>query len=235
MSWVGIIGGVIAAGGAIYSASKSSQAAGEASETMENAQYAAIKTQQLQFKKILQLQAPFRETALQAMDDLYQYTKQPFTTSEAYKIAVAEGIKDIGKATGAQGRFRAGTTATSISNYTSKLMASELGRYDTNRLGILNALYSGSQVGGATAAASASGTNQANILMQGGQLQAGYAMQAGQAQAGLYAGLGGAYNNALSTYYLSQMANKGTTPAATSGVISNASLSVARNQSGTLV
>ena len=187
-------------GSALLGSSSSRRAASTQAEAADR----AGELQREQFERQVELQEPFRQVGLRALNKLEgaaEYT--PFGMSQfqqdpGYAFRMSEGMKGIERSAAARGGLLSGATLKGIQRYGQDLGSQEytnaFNRYQTERNARLNPLQSLAGIGQTS-------TNQ---LVAGGQNYANAAGEAmgaaGQARASGYMGSANSLSGALGQY-----------------------------------
>ena len=187
-------------GSALIGSSSSRRAASTQAESADR----AGELQREQFERQVELQEPFRQVGLRALNKLEgaaEYT--PFGMSQfqqdpGYAFRMSEGMKGIERSAAARGGLLSGATLKGIQRYGQDLGSQEytnaFNRYQTERNARLNPLQSLAGIGQTS-------TNQ---LVAGGQNYANAAGEAigaaGQARASGYMGSANSLSGALGQY-----------------------------------
>ena len=197
MAWVATAIGGSALLGA-YSANK-------AAKTQAGAANRAADLQQQQFERQTELQEPWRQAGITALNKLTplatEYT--PFGMSQfqqdpGYAFRMSEGMKGLERSAAARGGLLSGSTLKGIQRYGQDLASQEyqnaFNRYQTERNARLNPLQSLAGVG-------QTATNQLGAAGQNYATNAGNALgAAGQATASGYMGMANAAAGGLGQY-----------------------------------
>ena len=196
----------IATGTAILGAGLLGAAASRsAGKTQASAANRAADLQQQQFERNVELQTPFREAGITALNKLVplatEYT--PFGMSQfqqdpGYAFRMSEGMKGLERSAAARGGLLSGGTLKGIQRYGQDLASQEytnaFNRYQTERNARLNPLQSLAGVGQTS-------TNQLGAAGQNYANAAGQAIGAGaQATASGYMGMANAASGGLGQY-----------------------------------
>jgi hypothetical protein len=188
------------AGSAILGASSSRSAA----STQAAAADRAAELQNQQFERQIELQAPFREVGLRALNklegasDYTPFGMSQFQQDPGYAFRMSEGMKALERGAAARGSLMSGATMKGLQRYGQDLASQEytnaFNRYGIERERRLNPLQSLAGVGQtSTNQLAAAGQNYANA--------AGEAMgAAGQARASGYMGSANSLSGALGQY-----------------------------------
>ena len=195
----------IATGAAIIgSAALGAMASNRASKSQAGAVDRATNLQNEQFERQVELQEPFRQVGLRALNKLEgasEYTPfgmAQFQADPGYAFRMSEGMKGIERSAAARGGLLSGATLKGIQRYGQDLGSQEytnaFNRYQTERNARLNPLQSLAGIGQTS-------TNQ---LVAGGQNYANAAGEAigaaGQARASGYMGSANSLSGALGQY-----------------------------------
>jgi hypothetical protein len=187
-------------GSALLGSSSSRRAASTQAEAADR----AGELQREQFERQVELQEPFRQVGLRALNKLEgaaEYTPfgmEQFQQDPGYAFRMSEGMKGIERSAAARGGLLSGATLKGIQRYGQDLGSQEytnaFNRYQTERNARLNPLQSLAGIGQTS-------TNQ---LVAGGQNYANAAGEAigaaGQARASGYMGSANSLSGALGQY-----------------------------------
>ena len=187
-------------GSALLGSSSSRRAASTQAESADR----AGELQREQFERQVELQEPFRQVGLRALNKLEgaaEYTPfgmEQFQQDPGYAFRMSEGMKGIERSAAARGGLLSGSTLKGIQRYGQDLGSQEytnaFNRYQTERNARLNPLQSLAGIGQTS-------TNQ---LVAGGQNYANAAGEAmgaaGQARASGYMGSANSLSGALGQY-----------------------------------
>ena len=187
-------------GSALIGSSSSRRAASTQAEAADR----AGELQREQFERQVELQEPFRQVGLRALNKLEgaaEYTPfgmEQFQQDPGYAFRMSEGMKGIERSAAARGGLLSGATLKGIQRYGQDLGSQEytnaFNRYQTERNARLNPLQSLAGIGQTS-------TNQ---LVAGGQNYANAAGEAigaaGQARASGYMGSANSLSGALGQY-----------------------------------
>jgi hypothetical protein len=179
-------------------------ASNRASKSQAGAVDRATNLQNEQFERQVELQEPFRQVGLRALNKLEgasEYTPfgmAQFQADPGYAFRMSEGMKGIERSAAARGGLLSGATLKGIQRYGQDLGSQEytnaFNRYQTERNARLNPLQSLAGIGQTS-------TNQ---LVAGGQNYANAAGEAigaaGQARASGYMGSANSLSGALGQY-----------------------------------
>lgn len=193
------------AGAVVTSAAIGSQAAKSAAKTQDAAANRAADLQQQQFERQVELQEPWRQAGITALNKLTplatEYTPfgmQQFQQDPGYAFRMQEGMKALERSAAARGGLLSGGMLKGAQRYGQDLASQEymnaFNRYQAERNARLNPLQSLAGVG-------QTATNQ---LGQAGQTMASNVGQAlgaaAQARASGYLGSANAFAQGLGTY-----------------------------------
>ena len=193
------------AGAVVTSAAIGSQAAKSAAKTQSSAANRAADLQQQQFERQVELQEPWRQAGITALNKLTplatEYTPfgmDQFQQDPGYAFRMSEGMKALERSAAARGGLLSGGMLRGAQRYGQDLASQEymnaFNRYQAERNARLNPLQSLAGVG-------QTATNQ---LGQAGQTMASNVGQAlgaaGQARASGYIGGANALSQGLGTY-----------------------------------
>jgi hypothetical protein len=164
----------------------------------------AAELQQQQFERQVELQAPFREAGLRALNklegaaDYTPFGMQQFQADPGYGFRMTEGMKALERSAAARGGLMGGATGKALQRFGQEMGSQEyqnaFNRYQAERSARLNPLQSLAGVGQtSTNALGAAGQNYAT--------GAGEALGAGaQARASGYMGMANAVSGGLGQY-----------------------------------
>jgi len=190
----GTIGGALIGGSAANSAAK----------TQASAADRAAALQQQQFERQIELQAPFREVGLRALNklegvsDYTPFEMQQFQQDPGYAFRLSEGQKALDRQAAARGGLMSGGALKAAQRYGQEMGSQEytnaFNRYQTERNARLNPLQSLAGVG-------QTATNQLGVAGQNYANAAGEALgAAGQARASGYMGMANAAAGGFGQY-----------------------------------
>jgi hypothetical protein len=179
-------------------------ASSDAASTQAGAADRAAQLQKEQFDRQIELQAPFREAGLRALNKLEgasEYTPfgmQQFQQDPGYAFRMSEGMKALERSAAARGGLLSGGTLKGIQRYGQDLGSQEyqnaFNRYQAERSARLNPLQSLAGVGQTS-------TNALGVAGQNYATGAGEALGAGaQARASGYIGGANAISGGLGQY-----------------------------------
>ena len=194
-----IIGGASLASGAI-----GASAAGDAADTQAAAAMYAADLQQKQFEKSIELQEPWRNAGVKALNQLIplsmNYTPfgmNQFQQDPGYAFRLSEGMKALDRTAASRGGLLSGATLKGAQRYGQDLGSQEymnaFNRYQTERNAQLNPLQSLAGLGQ---------TSTNTLTNAAGQMGQNYATgygNVGQARASGYVGGTNALTSALGT------------------------------------
>jgi hypothetical protein len=193
---------VIPAAAALIGGRQSAKAAQGAADTSAAASDRAAELQREMFERNIELQAPFREAGINALNKLTplatEYTPfgmGQFQADPGYAFRMSEGMKGLDRQAAARGGLISGGALKAAQRYGQEMGSQEymnaFNRYQTERNARLNPLQSLAGVGQTSAnTLGAAGTQFANTMGNIGMNQANVAGNAGMARAS-------AYNNTL--------------------------------------
>jgi hypothetical protein len=208
----GIGGGIDAS----RAAEQQAGAAREAANTYAASGDRAADVQRQMFERQVQLQEPFRQAGVQALNKLVplatEYT--PFGTTQfqqdpGYAFRLAEGQKALERQTAARGGLMSGSALKAAQRYGQEMGSQEyqnaFNRYQAEREARLNPLQSLAGVGQTSAqtlgqAGQQYGTNIGNIAMGAGEAQGNALLAGAQARGSAYQGIGQSFGNLLGQY-----------------------------------
>jgi hypothetical protein len=211
MTWVA----TAVVGSAIVGGVVSSNAARKAGDVQANATQAAQDAQERMFERQVELQEPFRQAGINALNKLIplsDYTKfgmDQFQADPGYGFRLSEGMKALDRTAAARGGLLSGATLKGAQRYGQDLASQEytnaFNRYQTERNAQLNPLQSLAGVG-QTATGALTNAAQQFGAQTGQNLQ-----DIGTARASGYLGganaLSGALNTAGNAYMYNQRTN----------------------------
>lgn len=191
----GFIAGSIISGGASYLGAR------EQAKSTDR----ATEEGRRQFERQVQLQAPFREGGIQALNKLIPmalnykpFSLKDFEVDPGYEFRRREGLRAIENSALASGMGRSGDTLRGLTRYGQGLASEEImnafNRYQTNRSAEMNPLLS---LAGAAQTSSNTLSDAAGRL---GEQIGSNLIQGGVARASSYAGIANAANTGLSNY-----------------------------------
>lgn len=194
-------------------ASKQKEAIQESSELGAKSSAESLALMQQMFEKQLQLQEPWRQAGVGALNKLIPLASeyQPFGMNQfqqdpGYAFRMSEGMKALERSAAARGGLLSGSALKGAQRFGQELGSQEyqnaFNRYQAEREARLGPLQSLAGVGQTSAqslggAAGQYGTNAANTLMIRGANQANAALQMGNVRASQYEG----YGNALGSIF----------------------------------
>ena len=164
----------------------------------------AAELQRQQFERQVELQAPFREVGLRALNklesaaDYTPFGMQQFQADPGYGFRMSEGMKALERSAAARGGLMGGATGKALQRFGQELGSQEyqnaFNRYQTERSARLNPLQSLAGVGQTS-------TNALGVAGQNYATGAGEAFGAGaQARASGYMGMANAIGGGLGQY-----------------------------------
>jgi hypothetical protein len=189
---------LIPAGAALLGGAMQSRAAGKAADTAAAAADRASDVQREMFERNVELNAPFREAGITALNKLTplatEYTPfgmQQFQQDPGYAFRMSEGMKGLERSAAARGGLLSGGTLKGIQRFGQDLASQEyqnaFNRYGIERERRLNPLQSLAGVGQTTSRElGAAGTQFANTMGNIGMNQANVQGNAGMARASAY-------------------------------------------------
>jgi hypothetical protein len=191
----GFIAGSVISGGASYLGAR------EQAKSTDR----ATEEGRRQFERQVQLQAPFREGGIQALNKLIPmamnykpFSLKDFEVDPGYEFRRREGLRAIENSALAGGMGRSGSTLRGLTRYGQELGSEEFmnafNRYQTNRSAEMNPLLS---LAGAAQTSSNTLSDAAGRL---GEQIGSNLIQGGVARASGYAGIANAANTGLSNY-----------------------------------
>ena len=188
----GFIAGSVISGGASYLGAK------EQAKSTDR----ATEEGRRQFERQVQLQAPFREGGIQALNKLIPmamnykpFSLKDFEVDPGYEFRRREGLRAIENSALAGGMGRSGSTLRGLTRYGQELGSEEFmnafNRYQTNRSAEMNPLLS------LAGAAQTSSNTLGNAAGQLGSSLSNLAVGSGNARASAYAGTANALASGL--------------------------------------
>ena len=189
---------LIPAGAALLSGALQSRAAGKAAATSAAAADRASDVQREMFERNVELNAPFREAGITALNKLTplatEYTPfgmQQFQADPGYGFRMSEGMKALEGSAAARGGLLSGNALRGIQRFGQDLVSQEFqnafNRYGVERERRLNPLQSLAGVGQTTSQnLGTAGTQFADTMDNIGMNQAAVAGNAGMARASAY-------------------------------------------------
>jgi hypothetical protein len=164
----------------------------------------AAELQQQQFERQVELQAPFREAGLRALNklegaaDYTPFGMQQFQADPGYGFRMSEGMKALERSAAARGGLMSGGTGKALQRFGQEMGSQEyqnaFNRYQAERSARLNPLQSLAGVGQTS-------TNALGVAGQNYATGAGEALGAGaQARASGYMGMANAVSGGLGQY-----------------------------------
>ena len=189
---------LIPAGAALLGGAMQSRAAGKAAATSAAASDRASDVQREMFERNVELNAPFREAGITALNKLTplatEYTPfgmQQFQQDPGYAFRMSEGMKGLERSAAARGGLLSGGTLKGIQRFGQDLASQEyqnaFNRYGIERERRLNPLQSLAGVGQTTSRElGAAGTGFANTMSNIGMNQANVQGNATMARASAY-------------------------------------------------
>ena len=191
----GFIAGSVISGGASYLGAK------EQAKSTDR----ATEEGRRQFERQVELQRPFREGGIQALNKLIPmamnykpFSLKDFEVDPGYEFRRREGLRAIENSALASGMGRSGSTLRGLTRYGQELGSEEFmnafNRYQTNRSAEMNPLLS---LAGAAQTSSNTLSDAAGRL---GEQIGSNLIQGGVARASGYAGIANAANAGLSNY-----------------------------------
>jgi len=191
-------------------ASKQADATTQAAQIGANASAAASAAQERMFNKQVDLQEPWRQAGITALNQLaplaanYQkFGMNQFTQDPGYAFRLSEGQKALDRQAAARGGLISGGALKAAERYGQDMGSQEyqnaFNRYQTERAAQLNPLQSIAGVGqtatnALTSAAGNYGTNMGNIALGAGANAGNAAIAQGNIRASQYGTMGSAAN-----------------------------------------
>lgn len=197
MPWMmaaAVVGSSLIGGSASRSAAKAQASAADR----------AAELQQQQFERQVELQAPFREAGLRALNklegaaDYTPFGMQQFQADPGYGFRMSEGMKALERSAAARGGLMGGATGKALQRFGQEMGSQEyqnaFNRYQAERSARLQPLQSLAGVGQTS-------TNALGVAGQNYATGAGEALGAGaQARASGYMGMANAITGGLGQY-----------------------------------
>ena len=188
---------LIPAGAALLGGAMQSRAAGKAAATSAAASDRASDVQREMFERNVELNAPFREAGINALNKLVPLTEyqnfgmDQFQQDPGYAFRMSEGMKGLERSAAARGGLLSGSTLKGIQRFGQDLASQEFqnafNRYGIERERRLAPLQSLAGVGQTTSQQlGAAGTQFANTIGNIGMNQANVQGNAGMARASAY-------------------------------------------------
>ena len=188
---------LIPAGAALLGGAMQSRAAGKAAATSAAASDRASDVQREMFERNVELNAPFREAGINALNKLVPLTEyqnfgmQQFQQDPGYNFRMSEGMKGLERSAAARGGLLSGGTLKGIQRFGQDLASQEFqnafNRYGVERERRLAPLQSLAGVGQTTSRElGAAGTGFANTMGNIGMNQANVQGNATMARASAY-------------------------------------------------
>lgn len=189
---------VIPAAAALIGGRQSAKAAQSAADTSAAASDRATELQREMFNRNIELQSPFREAGVNALNKLVPLATEykpfgmdQFQQDPGYSFRMSEGMKGLERSAAARGGLLSGSTLKGIQRFGQDLGSQEymnaFNRYQTERNAQLNPLQSLAGVGQTTSQnLGTAGTQFANTLGNIGMNQANVMGNAGMARASAY-------------------------------------------------
>lgn len=207
------MGSIVESVAGFLGAKKQSQAVEQAASTGAEAQRYAADVQRQMFEKQTELQEPWRQAGITALNQLIPLSQQyqpfgmeQFQAEPGYGFRLSEGMKALERSAAAKGGLLSGAQMKGIQRYGQDLASQEyqnaFNRYQREREARLNPLQSLANVGQTSAQslggeASQYGSNVGNLAMTGGANQAMAALAQGNIRASQYGQLGSALGAAV--------------------------------------
>lgn len=215
------MGSVVEGVAGIFGSRRQAKAVEQAASTGAEAQRYAADLQKQMFERQVELQEPWRQAGVSALNQLiplsqqYQpFGMQQFQAEPGYGFRLSEGMKALERGAAARGGLLSGATLKGIQRYGQDLASQEyqnaFNRYQSERqarLGPLQSLAGVGQtatqaLGGAT---SQYGTNVGNLAMTGGANLANAALAQGNIRASQYGQLGSIFGSKETQNYLGRL------------------------------
>ena len=204
---------LIPAAAAIIGGSQSARAAKSAANTSAAASDRASDLQREMFERNIELQAPFREAGVNALNKLTplatEYTPfgmEQFQQDPGYGFRMSEGMKALDRSAAARGGLISGAAMKAASRFGQEMGSQEyqnaFNRYQTERSARLNPLQSLAGVGQTSAnTLGAAGTQFANTMGNIGMNQANVSGNAQMARASAYGDMTNQLSNLAGRYF----------------------------------
>lgn len=204
---------IIPAAAALIGGNQSARAAKSAASTSAAASDRASDLQREMFERNIELQAPFREAGVNALNKLAplasEYTSfgmQQFQEDPGYGFRMSEGMKGLERTAAARGGLISGGALKAAQRYGQEMGSQEyqnaFNRYQTERSARLNPLQSLAGVGQTTSQnLGTAGTQFANTMGNIGMNQANVMGNAGMARASAYGDTTNQLANLAGRYY----------------------------------
>lgn len=209
------MGSVVEGVAGFLGARRQAQAVERAAGTGAEAQQYATDVQRQMFERQLELQEPWRQAGIGALNQLIPLSQQyqpfgmaQFQAEPGYGFRLSEGMKALERGAAARGGLLSGAQMKGIQRYGQDLASQEyqnaFNRYQAERQARLGPLQSLAGVGQTAAqqlggAASQYGSNVGNLAMTGGANLANAALAQGNIRASQYGQLGSALGQAVSS------------------------------------
>lgn len=207
------MGSIVESVAGFFGTRQQAQAVEKSADIGAEAQRYAADLQRQMFERQAELQEPWRQAGIGALNKLIplsqQYTPfgmKQFQAEPGYGFRLAEGMKALERSAAAKGGLLSGAQMKGIQRYGQDLASQEyqnaFNRYQAERQARLGPLQSLAGVGQTATqalggAASQYGTNIGNLAMTGGANAANAALMQGNIRASQYGHLGSALGSAL--------------------------------------
>lgn len=209
------MGSVVESVAGFLGARRQAQAVEQAASTGAEAQRYAADVQRQMFERQMELQEPWRQAGVGALNQLiplsqqYQpFGMQQFQAEPGYGFRLSEGMKALERSAAAKGGLLSGAQMKGIQRYGQDLASQEyqnaFNRYQAEREARLKPLQSLAGIGQTSATQIGSqagqyGSNVGNLAMTGGANQAMAALAQGNIRASQYGQIGSALGQAISS------------------------------------
>lgn len=229
MPWGIAAAGIASAVGSVAAGSAQASATQQAAQTSAAASDAASQAQLQMFQKTQELQQPWRQAGITALNQLTAGTAgqeaaymKPFSMADyqqdpGYQFRLQQGLQALDRSASARGGLLSGGALKGIQQYGQGLASQEYGaaydRYQQQQANQFNRLAALSGVGQTAVgqlqqAGQQYAQNVGNIGITGASNIANAQLAAGQAQASAYQGVGQALGGAYQNYQNQQFMNK---------------------------
>ena len=222
------MGSVVEGIAGFLGARRQSQAVEQAASTGAEAQRYAADLQKQMFERQTELQEPWRQAGIGALNQLIPLSQQyqpfgmaQFQAEPGYGFRLSEGIKALERGAAARGGLLSGAQGKALQQYGQNLASQEyqnaFNRYQAERQARLGPLQSLAGVGQTATqaiggAASQYGSNVGNLAMTGGANQAMAALAQGNIRASQYGQLGSAFGSKQAQNYFGKLFGGEDTP-----------------------
>jgi hypothetical protein len=188
--------------GSYFGAKEQGNAARDAAKISTGATDRATQLQREMFDKQVELQTPWRDAGVSALNRLQQMNEPGynFQADPGYQFRLSQGTQALTNRATATGGARSGNTLKALMEYGQNLGSQEYTNQYNRLAGLAGVGQAATnQTGGA---AGAYGQNVGNLMMQNATNAGNAALAAGQARGSMYQGLGNLGGNALAMYSL---------------------------------